>query len=659
MPDRINVRTLLEQKGQLADDVVAIKTDGKIIDLHSFVDPTTTYEVVRATDKDGIQVIRHSTAHVMADAVQKLFPGTKVTIGPAIEDGFYYDFEKAGGGSFSDDDLAKIEKTMREIVKSNTPFRKEMISRNDALALFEKMGENFKVEIIKSIPEGEEISLYRHGKHEKSQDPKNEWVDVCEGPHVPRTSNLGAVKLTSVAGAYWRGDERNPMLQRIYGTAFPTQELLDEHLKLIEEAKARDHRKLGKELDLFMFDQVAPAMPFFLPRGAHVYNALVSYMRDLYSKNGYDEVITPQAFDPKLFRTSGHLGNYNENMYRLWTEDLLEDAKATDKSGSNKSEIDFIKQLQDNSFALKPMNCPSHCVIFGARRRSYRELPWRVADFGRLHRYERGGVVHGLSRVRSFCQDDAHIFCTKEQVADEITKFLKLFYDVYKVFDLTKIDIRLATRPEKRIGSDEDWDMSERALQEGLEKAGLPFTFSPGEGAFYGPKLEFHVQDALKRSWQLGTMQYDPNLPERFDLTYVGEDGKEHRPVMLHRAVFGTLERFMSVYLEHCGGNLPAWLAPMQAIVLTVSDKSEDYGRDVLARLRAKGFRVEADFSGDKLGAKIRNARIMRHPYMLILGPKDSEAGTVSVRSRDKGELGAMPFDQFVTLLGDEGRPPS
>lgn len=658
MSNRINVRELLVQKGQLSDDVVAIKADGKVVDLHSFVDPTTTYELVRSTDKDGLQVLRHSTAHVMADAVQKLFPGTKVTIGPAIEDGFYYDFDKPGG-AFTEDDLAKIEKAIRDIVKSNTPFRREVVSRSEALALFEKMGETFKVELIKSIPEGEEISLYKHGTHEKSSNYEKDWVDVCEGPHVPRTSHLGAVKLTSVAGAYWRGDERNPMLQRIYGTAFATQEALDEHLKLIEEAKARDHRKLGKELELFLFDPVAPAMPFFLPRGAHVYNTLVEYMRGLYAVHGYEEVITPQAFDPKLFRTSGHLGNYNENMYRLWTEDLLEDALAKNADGSDKSAVDFVKQLQDNSFAIKPMNCPSHCVIFGSRRRSYRELPWRIADFGRLHRYERGGVVHGLSRVRTFCQDDAHIFCTREQVAEEIEKFIAMLYVAYKAFGFEKIDVKLALRPEKRIGTDADWDMSEGALAEGLRRAGLAFENLPGEGAFYGPKVEFHVQDALKRSWQLGTIQFDPNLPERFELDYVGDDGKDHRPVMLHRAVFGSLERFISVYIEHCAGNLPAWIAPMQAIVLTVSDKSEAYGRDVLARLKAKGLRVEADFTGDKLGAKIRNARSARHPYMLIVGPKDVEGGTVSVRSRDNGELGAMPFEQFIAMLTEESKLPS
>jgi threonyl-tRNA synthetase len=642
MPDRIPARELVKQQGKLSDDVVAIKVDGRVVDLHSPVDPTATFDVVHATDKEGLRVIRHSTAHVMADAVQKLFPGTKVTIGPAIEDGFYYDFDKPGGG-FTDEDLAKIEKTMLDIIKSDTPFRREVVSREQALSLFEKMGETFKLEIIKSVPEDEEISLYKHGKP-----GKDEWVDFCEGPHVPSTGWLRAVKLTSVAGAYWRGDERNPMLQRIYGTAFSSKEALEEHLKLIEEAKQRDHRKLGKELELFLFDQVAPAMPFFLPRGAYVYNRLVEYIRDLYAVHGYEEVITPQAFDPKLFRTSGHLGNYNENMYRLWTEDLLEEAGPAP-----------TKQLQEDAFALKPMNCPSHCVIFGSRKRSYRELPWRVADFGRLHRYERGGVVHGLSRVRSFCQDDAHIFCTKDQVPAEIEKFIKLLYTVYKAFAFDKIDIKLATRPEKRLGTDADWDLSEGALKEGLERAGLPFEITPGEGAFYGPKVEFHVLDALKRSWQLGTIQFDPNLPERFELAYTGEDGKDHRPIMLHRAVLGSIERFFSVYLEHCGGNFPTWIAPTQALVLTVSEKSDEYAKKVLDELRARGLRVAADMSADKLGAKIRNARGTRVPYMLVVGPKDAEAGAVSVRSRDKGELGAMPLAQFAELLAGESQPPS
>ena len=649
---KVTLREVLADAMARDKTIVGGKVDGKIRDIHTpfLRTPTTVIEPIRSSDAFGLRVLRHSAAHVMAEAVQRVFPGTKVTIGPATDAGFYYDFAKPTG-TFTEDDLVKIEAAMVEIIGEKRPFRRTVVTREAAQSLFAGMGESYKTQIIDSIPAGEEISLYHTGED-------STWVDVCEGPHVPTTASIGAVKLISVAGAYWRGDERNAMLQRIYGTAFATQEALDEHLKLIEEAKARDHRKLGKELELFIFDPVSPAMPFFLPRGAFIYNALVDYMRALYVGEGYDEVITPQVFDPKLFRTSGHLGNYNENMYRLWTEDLLEDAQTKKEDGSDPTAVELVKQLQDNSFGIKPMNCPSHCVIFGSRRRSYRELPWRMADFGRLHRYERGGVVHGLSRVRTFCQDDAHIFCTREQVPEEIERFLKMFYKAYKAFGFENIDIKLALRPEKRIGSDADWDMSEGALADGLTRAGLKFESLAGEGAFYGPKIEFHVQDALKRSWQLATLQYDPNLPERFELDYVGDDGKEHRPVMLHRAIFGSLERFISVYIEHCAGNFPAWIAPMQAVVLTVSDKTEEYGRGVLARLKEKGFRVEADFCGDKLGAKIRNARSTRHPYMLVVGPKDSEGGTVSVRSRDRGELGAMEFYAFVAMLTEESKRP-
>jgi threonyl-tRNA synthetase len=586
----------------------------------------------------------------MADAVQRLFPGTKVTIGPAIEDGFYYDFDKPGG-AFTDEDLAKIEETMIGIVKKATPFRREVVSREQAIEMFAKMNETFKVEIIKAIPEDEEVSLYRHGA------PGEEWVDVCEGPHVPHTGWLKALKLTSVAGAYWRGIETNPMLQRIYGTAFSSKEALEEHLKRIEEAKMRDHRKIGKELELFMYDEVAPAMPFFLPKGAYVYNALIGYMRELYVRHGYDEVVTPQAFDPRLFRTSGHLGNYNENMYRLWTEDELEAAER-DKDGAGPSFAKLKEQLQQGAFALKPMNCPSHCVIFRHRKRSYRELPWRMADFCRLHRYERGGVVHGLTRVRSFSQDDAHIFCTEQQVAGEIEGFIKMLYEVYKVFAFEDIEVRLATRPDKRIGTDAEWDVSEGALEKGLKSAGLPFTLSPGEGAFYGPKVEFHVKDALKRSWQLGTIQYDRNLPSRFELEYIAEDGKGHQPVMLHRAILGSLERFFGVYLEHCAGNFPVWLAPKQAIVLTVSEKVDAYAKNVRDELVAKGFRVDLDASADKLGAKIRNARLLRYPYLCVVGQKEAESGAVGVRSRDKGELGAIPLAEFAAMLAEQARPP-
>jgi threonyl-tRNA synthetase len=647
MPDRQTPREILSSAGKLDKDVIAVRYRGRTVDLHTPIEGTAAeLTPVRATDPDGLAVIRHSTAHVMADAVQRLFPGTKVTIGPAIDDGFYYDFDKPGGG-FTDDDLRTIEQTMLEVVRANSPFRRVVVTRDEARRMFSAMGETFKVEIIDAIPPDEEVSLYKHGA------APHEWVDVCEGPHVPATGFLKAVKLTHAAGAYWRGDERNPMLQRIYGTAFPTPEALDEHLKLLEEARQRDHRKLGKELELFMFDEIAPAMPFFLPRGAFVYQRMVDYVRGLYERHGYDEVITPQLFDPELFRKSGHLGHYNENMYRIWTEDLLEKHPEAQAAGLKKG-------LQDGAFALKPMNCPSHCVIFGSKRRSYRELPWRMADFGRLHRYERGGVVHGLARVRSFAQDDAHIFCAESQVAGEIATFIGLLHEVYKAFRFEKIDIKLATRPspDKRLGADEEWDRTERALADGLERAGLAYEVLPGEGAFYGPKIEFHVHDALKRSWQLGTIQYDANMPARFGLSYVGEDGKEHRPVMLHRAVFGSLERFFGVYLEHCGGSFPAWLAPKQAIVLTVSEKSDAYAGQVVQRLRDKGLRVEADFSSDKLGAKIRSARPLRYPYMLVVGPKEAESDSVGVRSRDAGELGAIKVEELAARMLAESRPP-
>ncbi|HEY4014681.1 MAG TPA: threonine--tRNA ligase [Polyangiaceae bacterium] len=641
MPDRKTPRDILSTAGKLDKDIVAVKYHGRVVDLHTPVDGASVgaqdLTPIRAADPDGLAVIRHSTAHVMADAVQRLFPGTKVTIGPAIDDGFYYDFDKAGGG-FTDDDLRRIEQAMLEVIKKDTPFRRVVVTRDEARRMFSAMGETYKVEIIDAIPPDEEVSLYKHGA------PPHEWVDVCEGPHVPSTGFLKATKLTHSAGAYWRGDERNPMLQRIYGTAFPSAEALEEHLRLVEEAKQRDHRKLGKELDLFMFDEVAPAMPFFLPRGAFVYTHMIDYVRALYARHGYEEVITPQAFAPKLFQTSGHLANYADNMFRLWTADMLEEKK----------------DLPAESMALKPMNCPSHCIIFGSKRRSYRELPWRVADFGRLHRYERGGVVHGLARVRTFSQDDAHIFCAEEQVAAEIEKFIGLLNEVYKAFGFTKIDVKLATRPDEghRLGSDEDWDKSEKALAQGLERASIPFEVSPGEGAFYGAKIEFHVHDALKRSWQLGTIQYDPNLPARFGLGFVGEDGKEHRPVMLHRAIFGSLERFFAVYLEHCGGNFPTWLAPKQAIVLTVSEKSDGYARQVAERLRAKDLRVDVDLSSDKLGAKVRNARLLRYPYLLVVGPKEGETDSVGVRSRDAGELGAMKVDELAARLVAESAAP-
>jgi len=653
--DRVVARELIADRLEKDRQIVAVKIDGEIVDLHTpvSVPAGAKIEPIHADDPDGLAIIRHSTSHVMADAVQRLFPGTQVTIGPSTANGFYYDFDKPDG-TFTDEDLDKIEAEMKTIISGKHPFTREVISREDAQKLFAEMGETYKKELIDAIPEGDEITLYRHGA------PDSRWVDLCAGPHVPDTSFLRAVKLTSVAGAYWRGDESNPMLQRIYGTAFASRKDLKKHLQLLEEAKKRDHRKLGKELDLFMFHEYAPAMPFFLPRGAGIYTRLVNYMRGLYERYGYSEVLTPQIFDKKLFETSGHLPNYRENMYMPVTAEAV-DAQGMEHAHHDKSDAELDAELHEalERYAQKPMNCPSHCLIYGQKRRSYRELPWRIADFCRLHRYERGGVVHGLARVRSFSQDDAHIFCTPEQMQDEIESFVKLLQEVYHAFGFARCDIKLATRPKKRIGTDAQWDAAEDALHDALQRLELDYEVAPEEGAFYGPKLEFHILDALERSWQLGTIQVDYALPDRFDLSYVGSDGENHRPVMLHRAILGSLERFMAVYIEHTGGNFPVWLAPEQAVIVTVSEKQNDYAVEARDILRARGLRVDADLSADKLGAKIRAARLMRVPYIAVVGDKEVEQRTVSPRSRDLNKnLDAMSLDAFADKLVEEAQQP-
>jgi len=653
-PARQTPGELLKQRGELADDVVAVRSGGKIVDLLTPVAADAPLEAIRTSEPDGLSVLRHSAAHVMADAVQRLFPGTQVTIGPAIEAGFYYDFARPDGEHFSDKDLQAIEKEMRRIIKDKRPFAREEVTREQAHELFEKLGETFKLQILDSLPPGDTITLYRHG-HAKS--PQGTWVDLCRGPHVPNTKLIGAVKLTSVAGAYWRGDEKNPMLQRVYGTAFPSEEALAEYLKAIEEAKARDHRKLGKELELFMFHEYAPAMPFFLPRGASIYHRLVEYIRTLYVEYGYEEVITPQIFDKRLFETSGHLANYRENMFFATTEDRVETIEAIKPDQSHASFLADVHEKVEHTCS-KPMNCPSHCLIFGHRRRSYRELPWRVADFGRLHRHERAGVVHGLARVRSFSQDDAHIFCTEDQIEQEILDFNRLLFEVYAAFDFKNVAVKLALRPEKRIGSDELWDRAEGALRRALLASNVSFEELPGEGAFYGPKLEFHITDALKRSWQLGTIQLDYGLPERFDLEYVGKDGANHRPVMLHRAILGSVERFYGIYLEHCAGKFPVWLAPEQAILVAVNDTQVEYVEKLQAELKARGLRIHVDVSNDKLGAKIRNARNLRYPYICVIGDAEAAASTVSVRSATEGELGPMSVSDFSERLLEEAKPP-
>lgn len=645
----VTARTLLEQSGPLGKDVVAAKVDGTVTDLHTPVTGTpTTVTPIRVHDPEALAIIRHSSAHVMADAVQRLFPGTKVAFGPATDNGFYYDYKRPNG-TFTEDDLRKIEETMAEIIKGDHPFRREVVTRDEARKILTDLGEPFKLEHLERLEAP--ISVYRHG----------DWIDLCEGPHVPSTRFLAAFKLTSVAGAYWRGDERNPMLSRIYGTAFPSQKALDYYLKQLEEAKARDHRKLGKELDLIGFHPSAPASPFFLPRGAAIYQKLVDYVREMYRESGYDEVITPQIFDSSLWLTSGHLPAYAENMFFAATMENVEKAAEAVVEKKPQTPEEAQKLVQESlRFAVKPMNCPSHCLMFAMRNRSYRELPIRLADFGRLHRFERSGVTQGLTRVRTFCQDDAHIFCTLEQMQDEIQRFIDVVYQVYSDFAFTDVRVVVATRPESRVGSDEVWTVAENALVEACTKKGLTHEIAEGEGAFYGPKIEFHLKDAIGRSWQLGTIQADFNFPERFDLEYVGEDNAKHRPVMLHRAILGSVERFFGVLVEHVAGAFPTWLAPEQIELVTVSEKFNDYANEIVAELRKKGFRAVANTSGDKLGAKIREARMRRVPYIGVVGEKEVESRGLAIRSRDENkDIGLMTVDDVIARLRAESVPPS
>ncbi len=595
---------------RLAKDAIAGKIDGRVVDASAEVPEGAKVEIVTPASDDGRDVIRHSTAHLMAMAVQELFPGTQVTIGPVIDNGFFYDF--ATERPFSDEDLRAIEAKMDEIVKRDLPIQREVWSRDEAVAEFGNMGEEYKVEIIRDIPGDEPLSVYRQG----------EWKDLCRGPHVPSTGRLGAFKLVSVAGAYWRGNEANAMLQRIYGTAWADKKELEAHLKQVEEAKARDHRKLGKELGLFMFSQYAPAMPIFLPKGAQVYNQLIDFVREYYVRDGYVEVVTPLVWDCEIFKISGHYDNYREAM--------------------------FFSEVDEKEYGVKPMNCPGHTQIFALERRSYRDLPMRIADFARLHRYERSGVTHGLARVRSFAQDDAHLFVTEDQLEAEVEREIRLVNEMYDVFGFEDVRVALSTRPDKRIGTDEMWDKAERALEDALKAQNVDYHINPNEGAFYGPKLEFQVTDAIGRIWQLGTVQLDYALPERFDLSYIGADNAEHRPVMIHRAILGSIERFFGIIIEHFAGAFPLWLAPVQARVLPVSEKFLDYANGVAAKLAAAGLRAEADQSNEKLGAKIRSAQLAKVPYMLIVGEKESEAGNVSLRKRGPGDQGGVEIDQLI-----------
>jgi len=595
---------------RLAKDAIAGKVNGKVVDVYAKVPEGARVEIVTPASDEGIDTIRHSTAHLMAMAVQELFPGTQVTIGPVIENGFFYDF--ATDRPFSDEDLRRIEEKMTEIVQRDLPIRREEWSRDEAVKVFDQAGEKFKVEIIKDIPGDEQLSVYRQG----------EWFDLCRGPHVPSTGRLGAFKLLSVAGAYWRGDERNAMLQRIYGTAWADKKQLDDYLKRMEEARARDHRKLGKELGLIYFSHFAPAMPNFLPKGAVIYNELIDFVRLYYFRDGYSEVVTPLIWDTELFKISGHYDNYKENM--------------------------FFSEVEEREYGMKPMNCPGHTQIYGMERRSYRDLPIRLADFARLHRYERSGVTHGLARVRAFAQDDAHLFVRPDQIEPEVDRELRLIKEMYDVFGFDTVRIALSTRPEKRLGTDAMWDAAEGALEDALKKNGLEYHVNPGEGAFYGPKLEFQVTDAIGRPWQLGTVQLDYALPERFKLEYIGDDGKEHRPVMIHRAILGSLERFIGIIIEHFAGAFPMWLAPVQVRVLPLSEKFVDYAQHVAAKLKDAKLRVEVDESNEKLGAKIRDAQLQKVPFMLVVGEKEASSGTVAVRKRTGGDQPVEPIEEFI-----------
>ena len=601
---------------RLLEAALAVRVDGQVRDLKAPLPDQARVAIITGKDKDALEIIRHSTAHLTAQAVQRLFPNAKVGIGPVVEDGFYYDFQVEK--FFTPEDLAAIEDEMRKIVAEGVPVVREELKRDDALARFEGMGEHMKVELVSSIPASETISGYSQG----------DFYDLCRGPHVPDTGKLKAFKLLSTAAAYWKGDEKNAQLCRVYGTAFVTPKELEEHLQRLEEARARDHRKLGKELGLFSFHPEAPASPFFHPKGTVVYNELVNYMRSLYARQGYSEVITPMAIDVGLWKTSGHYDHYVDNMY--------------------------FTTVDEREYALKPMNCPSHCLIYGNGRHSYRDLPIRYADFGRLHRYERSGVTHGLTRVRTFCQDDAHIYCAPEQMKVEMASFLAFIQNVYHTFGFDDLQVELSTRPESRLGTDEMWDQAEGALSDALQEAGMAFEINPGDGAFYGPKIDFKVVDALKRPWQLGTLQVDYSMPSRFGLIYVKPDGTEGTPVMLHRAILGSLERFMGILIEHCAGAFPTWLAPVQMIVLPITDRAHAFAQTIKERALDLGFRVELDLRNEKVNAKIRDAQLSKIPYMLVLGDREAAAGTVSVRHRHKGDLGAQPLDAFLEMLALE-----
>ena len=602
----------------LAKAALAGRVDGRLVDTSHRIDADAQVAIVTDKDADGLEIIRHSTAHLLAYAVKELFPDAQVTIGPVIENGFYYDF--AYTRPFTPEDLAAIEKRMAELAKKDFPVTREVWQRDDAVAFFKDMGEDYKAELIAAIPAGEPIGLYREG----------DFVDLCRGPHVPSTGKLKVFKLMKVAGAYWRGDAKNAQLQRIYGTAWAKKEDLDAYLHMLEEAEKRDHRRLGKQLDLFHLQEEAPGLVFWHPHGWIVWQEIEQYMRAVYRDNGYQEVRCPQILDRSLWEKSGHWEHYKGNM--------------------------FTTESESRDYAVKPMNCPGHVQIFNTGLRSYKELPLRYGEFGSCHRNEPSGALHGVMRVRGFTQDDGHVFCTENQIEAEVIDFNRLVQKVYADFGFTDVAVKIALRPEGRVGSDEVWDKAEEALRAGLRASGLAWEELPGEGAFYGPKIEFHIKDAIGRSWQCGTMQVDFSMPGRLGAEYVGEDNARHIPVMLHRAILGSLERFIGILIENHAGALPLWLSPVQAVVMSISEGQADYAETVAKKMRDCGFRVGCDLRSEKITYKIREHSLLKRPYLVVVGDKEKAAGLVAVRARGNQDLGQMSPDGLVERLLAEKR---
>ncbi len=599
----------------LARAATSAKIDGEIADLRTEVSGDCGLEILTFDSEDGKGAFNHTASHIMAQAVKRLYPETKLAIGPSIANGFYYDLDRET--PFAAEDLEKIEAEMKKIVKENLPLERFTKTREDAIQYFEEKGEPYKVELIEDLPEGEEISFYSQG----------EFTDLCAGPHLMSTKAVKAFKLTSLAGAYWRGSEKNKMLTRIYGVAYPKKSELDEYLHMMEEARKRDHRKVGRELGLFMMCEEGPGFPFFLPKGMVLKNTLLEYWRELHKKNGYVEISTPIILSRHLWENSGHWDHYKDNMYTT--------------------------VIDEEDFAVKPMNCPGGMLVYKSEPRSYKDLPLRAGELGLVHRHEKSGQLHGLMRVRCFTQDDAHIFMTPEQIRDEIKGVAKLIDEVYSLFGF-KYHVELSTRPEDSMGSDADWEMATEGLRGALDDLGLAYVVNEGDGAFYGPKIDFHLEDSIGRTWQCGTIQLDMQMPQRFDLEYVGADGEKHRPIMIHRVAFGSIERFIGILIEHFAGAFPTWLAPVQVKVLPISDKYMDYANKVLARLDEAGIRAETDTRAEKIGYKIREAQMNKIPYMLVVGAKEEETGVVSVRSRFAGDEGAKGLDEFIASAKEE-----